>query len=52
MAHMHVRGDLLVVTCENRRGRDGALGFNTQLMNWQTGNMVYDVCVIPVALRA
>ncbi|KAJ9107363.1 hypothetical protein QFC21_000813 [Naganishia friedmannii] len=40
MSHMHIRGDLLVVTCENIRGREGTLGFNTQLINWNTGDVV------------
>jgi hypothetical protein len=43
MTHMHTRGRLLAITCEDGRDRPDRLGFDTKLIDWRTSKVLLSV---------
>lgn len=52
MSHIHVRGDLLAMSCEDVKDRPGNLGFTTRLWNWKTQTLLLSVSTGPIPLSA
>lgn len=46
MSHLHVRGDMLAISCEDVKDRPGNLGYTTKLWNWKTQKVILIVSPI------
>lgn len=46
MSHIHTRGNLLAISCEDVKDRPGNLGYTTKLWNWKTQEVILSVSLM------